>query len=120
MHSSSATRAPTTMNDSTDRTPADAAERRAARALICYEVDRLPPSGVELYQRARDTMRKVDEVIVPPRDGACFEVPAGSFFRITSVEGPQVGDLNLHNADDPAERFYSGKTRALHGTHITT
>jgi uncharacterized protein YcgI (DUF1989 family) len=47
-------------------------------------------------------------------------VPAGGFFRITSVEGPQVGDLNLWSADDLGERFFSGKTRAIHGTHITT
>jgi uncharacterized protein YcgI (DUF1989 family) len=46
-------------------------------------------------------------------------VPAGGFFRIVSVEGPQVGDLNLWNAHDLSERFYSGKTRALHGTHVT-
>jgi len=36
------------------------------------------------------------------------------------VDGPQVGDLNLWNAQDLSERFYSGKTRALHGTHLTT
>ena len=45
-------------------------------------------------------------------------MPAGCFFRIVSVEGPQVGDLNLWNAHDLTERFYSGKTRALHGTHL--
>jgi uncharacterized protein YcgI (DUF1989 family) len=100
--------------------PVDADERRAAPALICYEVNRLPPSGLELYQQARETLRKVDEVIVPPRDGACFEVPAGSFFRITSVEGPQVGDLNLWNRHDFSERFFSGKTRQLHATHVST
>ncbi len=100
--------------------PADADARRAARAIICYEVDRLPPSNLPLYQRARETLQKVDEVIVPPRDGACFEVPAGSFFRITSVDGPQVGDLNLWNAHDLGERFFSGKTRQLHATHVST
>ena len=47
-------------------------------------------------------------------------MPAGGFFRISSVEGPQVGDLNLWNAHNLDERFYSGKTRAIHGTHITT
>jgi uncharacterized protein YcgI (DUF1989 family) len=47
-------------------------------------------------------------------------VPAGHFFRIVSVEGPQVGDLNLWNAHDLTERFYSGKTRALHATHLST
>jgi len=31
-----------------------------------------------------------------------------------------VGDLNLWNASDLGERFYSGKSRALHGTHLTT
>ena len=56
---------------------------------------------------------------MPARDAASFEVPAGHFFRITSIEGPQVGDLNLFSAD-LSERFYSGKTRALHGTHLST
>jgi uncharacterized protein len=46
-------------------------------------------------------------------------VAAGHFFRIVSVEGPQVGDLNLWNAHDLTERFYSGKTRALHATHLS-
>jgi uncharacterized protein YcgI (DUF1989 family) len=107
-------------DSSTTNPPADAAARRAARAIICYEVDRLPPSDLGLYQRARETLSKVDEVIVAPRDGACFEAPAGSFFRITSVEGPQVGDLNLWNAHDLGERFFSGKTRQLHATHVST
>jgi uncharacterized protein YcgI (DUF1989 family) len=45
-------------------------------------------------------------------------VARGQFFRIIGIEGPQVGDLNLWNAGDLAERFFSGKTRALHGTHV--
>jgi uncharacterized protein YcgI (DUF1989 family) len=65
-------------------------------------------------------MKKVDEVIVPPRGARTFHAPAGTFFRIACIEGPQVGDLNLFNADDPGEYFYSGKTRALHGTHLST
>jgi uncharacterized protein YcgI (DUF1989 family) len=59
-------------------------------------------------------------VLVPPRGARCFEVPAGWFVRIVSVEGPQVGDLNLFAAGNLAERFFSGKTRALHGTHLST
>ena len=58
--------------------------------------------------------------MVSPRDARSFAVPAGHFFRIVSVEGPQVGDLNLWFADDLREHFFSGKTRALHGTHVTT
>ena len=61
-----------------------------------------------------------ETVIAPPRDAATFTVKAGQFFRIRSVDGPQVGDLNLWNLHDLNERFYSGKTRALHGTHVTT
>jgi uncharacterized protein YcgI (DUF1989 family) len=45
-------------------------------------------------------------------------VSRGQFFRIVSIDGPQVGDLNLWNAEDLSERFFSGKTRALHGTHV--
>lgn len=100
--------------------PADADARRAVPPVVCYPPDTLPPPDLPLFAKARETATKVDEVTVPAREARCFSVPAGCFFRITSIEGPQVGDLNLHNADDPLERFYSGKTRALHGTHITT
>lgn len=100
--------------------PADAAARRAVKPVICYPPETLPAPDMQRYLSARNTLVKTDEVAVPPREARCFSVPAGQFFRITSVEGPQVGDLNLHHASDVSERFYSGKTRALHGTHITT
>lgn len=100
-------------------TPNDAAERRAVRPVICYPNDTLPIPDVALHTRLRVGAIKTDEVLVKPRDASCFEVPAGHFFRISSVEGSQVGDLNLWAKDNLSERFYSGKTRALHGTHIT-
>ncbi|MCC7045475.1 MAG: DUF1989 domain-containing protein [Alphaproteobacteria bacterium] len=100
--------------------PADADRRRAAPFVIAYEVDKLPPIDTGFYERVRANLEKVDEVMVPPRDGRTFEVPAGHIFRIVSVEGPQVGDLNLWNANDLKERFFSGKTRQLHATHVTT
>jgi uncharacterized protein YcgI (DUF1989 family) len=99
--------------------PSDAEARRAVPPLICYPVETLPAPDMAMLDAARATLTKTDEVIVPARDAAVFHVPAGHFFRITSVEGSQVGDLNLWNAADLSERFYSGKTRALHGTHIT-
>jgi len=73
-----------------------------------------------LYQTARENARPVAEVLVPPRGANCIRIPAGQFLRIHSIDGPQVGDLNLFHGDNLSERFYSGKTRALHGTHITT
>ncbi|MEM9968284.1 MAG: DUF1989 domain-containing protein [Pseudomonadota bacterium] len=99
--------------------PTDAAARRAIAPVICYPPETLPPPDMALYQRVRENMRKTAEVLVPPREARIFSVPRGHFFRIVSVEGPQVGDLNLWNANDLSERFYSGKTRALHGTHLT-
>ncbi len=100
--------------------PKDAAARRAVAPVICYPDDALPAPDLALYRAARDGAAKVGEVVVPPRQGRAFRVRAGQFFRITSVEGPQVGDLNLWHAGDLNERFYSGKTRALHGTHLST
>lgn len=100
--------------------PSDAQARRAVPPVICYPVETLPQPDMALYTAARDTLVKIDELRVAPRDAGCFTVPAGHFFRITSIEGPQVGDLNLWARDDLSEKFYSGKTRALHGTHVTT
>ena len=102
------------------RPPEDAETRRSIAPVICYPNETLPPVPLDHYRQAREGAAKTGEVTVQPREGACFTVPQGHFFRITSVDGPQVGDLNLWNADDLGERFYSGKTRALHGTHITT
>ena len=100
--------------------PTDAAVRRAKPAVVCYPVETLPRPDMAMLGKARAALSKVSEVIVPPRDARAFEVPAGHFFRIVSIEGPQVGDLNLWNAQDLSERFFSGKTRALHATHVTT
>ncbi|WP_306131822.1 urea carboxylase-associated family protein [Roseivivax marinus] len=102
------------------REPSDAEARRMAPPVICYPPETLPAPDLSVYARALENARVVDRVRVPPRDAATFRVPAGHFFRIVSVEGPQVGDLNLWAADDLSERFYSGKTRALHGTHVST
>jgi uncharacterized protein YcgI (DUF1989 family) len=100
--------------------PADADVRRAVAPVVCYPVSGLPVPDMARYRAARATLTATGRVLVPPRDARTFHVPAGHFFRIHSVEGPQVGDLNLWNAADLSERFYSGKTRALHGTHLST
>ena len=100
--------------------PADAAERRRAPPVTVYEARALPRPDPAIYQAARDGMTKVAELLVPPRDARAFGVLAGHLFRICSIEGRQVGDLNVWNAHDLSERFYSGKTRALHATHLST
>lgn len=100
--------------------PPDAAVRRAIPPVVCYPPDRLAPPPLAAYRAAREGWRPAGSVLVPPREARTFRVPAGCFFRIVSVEGAQVGDLNLWHAGDLSERFFSGKTRALHGTHVST
>ncbi|MFC3230542.1 urea carboxylase-associated family protein [Marinibaculum pumilum] len=100
--------------------PPDAAARRAAPPVVCYPVAGLPPVDPGFCAAVADGAAVVETVIVPPRDGRAFRVPAGHLFRIRCVQGPQVGDLNLWHAQDLTERFYSGKTRQLQASHLTT
>ena len=100
--------------------PADADARRAVRPTLAYPVENLPTYDAALYANARAGMTRVSELVVPPRDARAFVVPAGHIFRIVCAEGSQVGDLNLWNRYDLSEHFFSGKTRALHATHVST
>ena len=102
-------------------TPPDFADRhKALPPVVCYPPETLTPPPLDIYRAARAGARKVSEVVIPARQARTWSARAGTFFRLTSIEGPQVGDLNLWNAHNLAERFWSGKTRALHGTHVTT
>jgi uncharacterized protein YcgI (DUF1989 family) len=92
--------------------PADAALRRAAKPTVVYPAGAMGKPDMAVLEAARQTMVKTHDIVVPPRDARTFRVPRGQFFRIVSIEGPQVGDLNLWNADNLSERFFSGKTRA--------
>ncbi len=100
--------------------PPDAEARRAVAPVMVYPPDTLPSVDLPALRAARAGWTRIASIRIEPRTAKAFAVPRGHFFRILSVEGPQVGDLNLWAADDLSERFYSGKTRALHGTHVTT
>lgn len=103
---------------SSTKAPADADARRAIKPVVCYPVDTLPRPDLAAYRALRDGLKLVETVVVPPRGAATWTVPVGHFFRIVCSEGSQVGDLNLFNANKLEEKFYSGKTRALNGTHV--
>ncbi|MDD1791772.1 DUF1989 domain-containing protein [Enterovibrio makurazakiensis] len=100
--------------------PTDAHERRAAKPVICYATSSLPPFDVNFYHTARVSATRTVLLEIPPREARCFVVPEGCFFRISCQHGSQVGDLNLWQRDDLSEHFFSGKTRQLHATHLTT
>jgi len=95
-------------------------KRKKTKPIVCYPKKNLNFSYLSIYQEARKSLKIISEVIIPPRDAKCFKVKAGQFFRIENINGPQVGDLNIFQADNLKEKFYSGKTRALHGTHLST
>src|SRR5277367_20506 len=47
------------------------------------------------------------------------QIPAGSICRISIVDGPQVGDLNLWSLHDPRERMWAARTRQLQRAHVS-
>ena len=98
--------------------PKEAAERKAIAPVICYPPETLPPYEPAFYGGLTQDAHVVDSITVPPREGGIIPVKAGQVWRISCPEGSQVGDMNIWNPNDLSERFFSGKTRALHGTHV--
>ncbi|RSM40581.1 urea carboxylase-associated family protein [Amycolatopsis balhimycina DSM 5908] len=80
------------------------------------DVDRL------FYRRlAGEEGRELVEAFeVPIRSGRAWRVPRGHLCRLRTIDGPQVGDLNLWHADDPRERFWAARTRQLQRAHVST
>ena len=99
--------------------PSDINDRIGAKPIVCYRNNTIEDKNLKILHSAREHLVKKEEVIIAPRDAKTFEVKFGEFFRIESIDGPQVGDLNLFNLNNLEEKFYSGKTRALYGTHIS-
>ena len=100
--------------------PQDADKLQAVEPVICYNPSTLENYDFTIYEAVRHTMKKINSELIPPRSASCINVNAGQFFRIKSVDGPQVGDLNLWSREELSQFFYSGKTRALYGTHVST
>ncbi|KAF2265235.1 hypothetical protein CC78DRAFT_462153 [Lojkania enalia] len=79
-----------------------------------------PPTSLytRLANLPRTSLIQIESFIVPPRSGKAWKVPSGCLFRLSTPEGPQVGDLNIWNAEDTRERFWASRTRQLHGSHM--
>ncbi len=75
----------------------------------------------ELYSRIGDPAGRelVESFDIPIRSGQAWVVPAGHVVRLRTVDGPQVGDLNIWNLHNPQERFWASRTRQLHAAHVT-
>lgn len=104
------------------------AERLRSRKPIPKPVPAyLPSAGSpltvprDLYEAARKAPRVLlEEFTLPIRSGRAWKAPAGSIIRISTPDGPQVGDLNIWNAHNPRERFWASRTKQLHASHVTT
>ncbi|KPM44926.1 Uncharacterized protein C11D3.03c [Neonectria ditissima] len=109
--------------------PPSDAERLAARKPIPKPVPAYLPSDdasplkvdEARYTAFREAPRVlVEEFTLPIRSGRAWKAPAGSIVKISTPEGPQVGDLNIWNAHNPRERFWASRTKQLHASHVTT
>jgi uncharacterized protein YcgI (DUF1989 family) len=77
----------------------------------------------DFYARlARETGGRtlVERFVIPRRSGRAWPVRAGQLFRIVTLEGPQVADLNLWSLTNPRERFWASRSRQLHQAHVST
>ena len=71
--------------------PPDADQRRAAKPVVVYALERLPAYDAAFYDNARAGMAKIGETIVPPREGRAFDVPAGTFLSHRQHRGAAGG-----------------------------
>ncbi|KAL7271632.1 hypothetical protein RUND412_005596 [Rhizina undulata] len=60
----------------------------------------------------------VEKFTIQIRSAEAWVVPKGHVCRLTTPEGPQVGDLNLWNLHNPRERFWAARTRQLQRAHV--
>ena len=75
----------------------------------------------DLYTKIGESPAReiVESFLIPVRSGRAWKVPRGHVCRLTTPEGPQVGDLNIWNSNNPRERFWAARTRQLHRSHVT-
>ncbi len=90
-----------------------------------YQVSKGSALAVDqaFYQRiaqSQEARTLVERFVIPIRTGRAWRVPASHVFRIVTVEGPQVGDLNIWNLHNPRERLWAARTRQLQGAHVST
>jgi len=74
----------------------------------------------DLYASIASAPRKqTQSFTLSPRSGKAWHAAARSIVRISTPDGPQVGDLNIWNAANPRERFWAARTRQLHASHVS-
>lgn len=90
-----------------------------------YDAAYLPKAytDTERYERigAEQDRRTVSEQFtIPIRTGRAWHVRAGQVCRVTTPDGPQVGDFNFFNANNPRERMWAARSRQIQRSHVST
>ena len=63
-------------------------------------------------------MKILTDVVVPARSGRAFLVKKGQHIRVIEVEGGQIGDFVVFNANNLRERFNQARTKADQGLSL--
>lgn len=77
-----------------------------------YQVDQA------FYQKvlaAKTDYKLVEKFTVPHQSGRGFHVKQGHAFRFVTIDGPQIGDVNLWNAHDSKEFLCGTRTWIVNG-----
>ncbi|MCJ1228310.1 hypothetical protein MMC12_004971 [Toensbergia leucococca] len=75
----------------------------------------------EFYSKIGDSESRelIESFVLPIRSGRAWTIPKGHICRITTPEGPQVGDLNIWAQHNAREKFWAKRTMQLHRSHVT-
>lgn len=80
-----------------------------------------PPIDQELYERIHNlplsSLTLTQSFTIPPRSGSAWRLPATHICRLSTPQGPQVGDLNLWSHANPREHFWAKRTAQLQRSH---
>jgi uncharacterized protein YcgI (DUF1989 family) len=77
-------------------------------------------SRYEAIARQQDRRTLTESFRIPVRTGRAWMLKAGQVCRVSTPEGPQVGDFNFWNAANPRERMWAARTRQIQAAHVTT
>lgn len=84
-----------------------------------FVVPEFPRESYEKLRAARSRFRLVDEFIIPKETGKGFTVRRGCTARFVTIEGAQIADVDIFNADDPSEHLWANQTLNREGFWLT-
>src|SRR6202035_293933 len=61
----------------------------------------------------------ISEFVIEPGTGKAIELLRGQILRVEQIEGGQCADFNCFNLHDYKEFLHTGRSRVIHGLHLT-